>query len=49
LDPFLRPYGTPGEALLLAICIGAGAALYAVVSVAFRSDEIQALWRLIRR
>ena len=48
LDPLLRPYGTPGEAVLLAICIGAGALLYALVSLAFRSDEIQALWRLVR-
>ncbi len=49
LDPILRPYGTPGEALVLATCIAAGAALYAVVSLAFRSDEIVTLWRLVRR
>jgi len=49
LDPILRPYGTPGEALLLAICVGVGAALYAVVSIAFRSEEIFTLWRLVRR
>ena len=49
LDPFLRPYGTPGEAVLLAICVGLGAALYGVVSIAFHSDEINTLWRLVRR
>jgi putative peptidoglycan lipid II flippase len=49
LDPLLRPYGTPGEALLLLICIGAGAVLYGLVSIAFRSDEISTLWRLARR
>jgi putative peptidoglycan lipid II flippase len=49
LDPMLRPYGTPGEALLLLTCIGGGAALYAVVSLAFRSDEMSALYRLLRR
>ncbi|MBV9896559.1 MAG: hypothetical protein JO020_20520, partial [Chloroflexi bacterium] len=48
-DPLLRPYGTPGEALLLATCIGAGALLYALLSLAFRSDEIQTLRRLVRR
>ena len=48
-SPLLRPYGTPGQALLLATCVGAGAALYAVVSLAFRSDELHALWRLVRR
>jgi len=49
LDPLLRPYGTPGEALLLATCIGSGAVLYAVVSLAFRSDEIRTLRRLVQR
>jgi putative peptidoglycan lipid II flippase len=49
LDPLLRPYGTPGEALLLAACVGSGAALYAAVSLAFHSDEIHALWRLVHR
>ena len=49
LDPVLRAYGTPGEAVLLAVCITAGAALYAVVSLAFHSDEIHTLWRLTRR
>jgi putative peptidoglycan lipid II flippase len=49
LDPVLRPYGTPGQALLLATCIAAGAGLYGVVSLAFRSDEIPTLWRLVRR
>ena len=49
LDPLLRPYGTPGVALLLAICVSAGAALYAAASLAFHSDEIYALLRLVRR
>ena len=49
LGPVLRPYGTPGQAALLAMCIGAGAALYIVVSFVFRSDEIHSLLRLVRR
>jgi putative peptidoglycan lipid II flippase len=49
LDPLLRPYGTPGEALLLLTCAGGGAALYGVVSVAFHSDEMTTLLRLVRR
>jgi hypothetical protein len=49
LDPLLRPLGTPGQAALLATCISFGALLYCVVSLAFRSDELQALWRLVRR
>ena len=49
LDPLLRPFGTPGQALLLATCVGSGAALYGLVSLAFRSDEIVALWHLVRR
>jgi len=49
LDPLLRPYGTPGEALLLLICVGFGALVYGVVSVAFRSEEVSTLWRLVRR
>jgi putative peptidoglycan lipid II flippase len=49
LDPLLSPYGTPGEALLLLTCVGAGAVLYALISLAFRSDEIYTLWRLVRR
>ena len=49
LDPLLRPFGTPGQALLLAACVSSGAVLYGLVSVAFRSDEISALWRLVRR
>jgi putative peptidoglycan lipid II flippase len=49
LDPLLRPYGTAGQAALLALCIGTGAALYGVVSLVFRSDEINSLWRLVRR
>ena len=49
LKPLVQPYGTSGEALLLATCIGSGAVLYAVVSLAFRSDELYALWHLVRR
>jgi putative peptidoglycan lipid II flippase len=49
LDPLLRGYGTPGEALLLAICVGTGATVYVVASLAFHSDEIYALYRLVRR
>ena len=49
LGPLLAPYGTPGEALSLAVCISSGAVLYGLVSVAFHSDEINALWRLVRR
>jgi putative peptidoglycan lipid II flippase len=49
LDPLLRPYGTAGQALLLATCVSSGALLYGLVSIAFRSDEVSALWRLVRR
>jgi putative peptidoglycan lipid II flippase len=49
LDPLLRPYGTPGQALLVATCVSAGALVYGVVSLAFRSDELHALWRLVHR
>jgi putative peptidoglycan lipid II flippase len=49
LDPLLGKYGAPGEALLLAVCVSSGALLYGVVSLAFRSDELHALWRLVRR
>jgi putative peptidoglycan lipid II flippase len=49
LDPVLRPYGTPGTAVLLLVCIGSGAVLYGLVSLAFRSEEIYTLWRLVRR
>jgi putative peptidoglycan lipid II flippase len=49
LGPLLAIYGTPGEALALAVCVGAGALLYGLVSLAFHSDEINALWRLVRR
>jgi putative peptidoglycan lipid II flippase len=49
LDPLLRPHGTLGQALLVAICVSSGAVLYAAVSLAFRSDEIHALWRLVRK
>jgi putative peptidoglycan lipid II flippase len=49
LDPLLRPRGTPGEALLLVICVGLGALLYGLASLAFRSDELYALRKLVRR
>jgi putative peptidoglycan lipid II flippase len=49
LDPWLRPYGTPGEALLLVLCAGVGAVLYGLVSLAFQSDELQTVFRLVRR
>jgi putative peptidoglycan lipid II flippase len=49
LDPLLRPYGTPGQGLLVATCIGSGALLYGLVSLAFRSDELHALRRLVQR
>jgi putative peptidoglycan lipid II flippase len=49
LGPLLEPYGTLGEALLLGVCVSSGAALYAIVSLAFHSDEIHTLWRLVRR
>jgi putative peptidoglycan lipid II flippase len=49
LDPLLRPYGTPGQIALLAVCVPFGAALYGVASLAFRSDELRALLRLVRR
>lgn len=49
LDPLLRPHGTLGQALLLAVCVGLGAGLYGLASLAFRSDELDALRRLVRR
>lgn len=49
LDPVLRPHGTLGQAILVAVCITVGASLYAVVSWIFRSDELQVLRRLLRR
>jgi putative peptidoglycan lipid II flippase len=49
LQPVVRPYGTRGEAVLLATCVGSGALLYALISLAFRSEEIHALRRLVRR
>jgi hypothetical protein len=49
LDPVLRPYGTPGELVVLVICAGSGAVLYALVSIVFRSEEIYTLWHLVRR
>jgi putative peptidoglycan lipid II flippase len=49
LGPMVQGYGTPGEAALLAVCVGGGAALYALASLAFHSDEVLALWRLVRR
>jgi len=49
LDPILRPMGTPGQAVLVAVCIAAGAVIYSAASVAFRSDELLALRRLLKR
>jgi putative peptidoglycan lipid II flippase len=49
LEPLLRSLGTPGQAVLLGACISLGALLYGVISLAFRSDELHALWRLVRR
>jgi putative peptidoglycan lipid II flippase len=49
LDPILRPYGTPGQAVLVAACVGLGALLYGLVSLAFHSDELHALRRLVQR
>ena len=49
LDPMLRPLGTLGQAILLSVCVCFGAGFYALVSWMFRSDELQALWRLARR
>jgi putative peptidoglycan lipid II flippase len=49
LEPLLGRYGAPGEAVLLAVCVSSGAVLYGVVSLAFRSDELHALWHLVRR
>ena len=49
LDPLLRPYGTPGQALLVGVCVSLGAVLYGLVSLAFRSDELHALRRLLQR
>ncbi len=48
LDPLLGA-GTAGQALLIAFCVGSGAVLYGLLSLAFRSDEVSALWRLVRR
>jgi hypothetical protein len=48
LDPLLRPFGTPGQALLVTACISTGALLYGLASLAFRSDELHALKRLLR-
>ncbi len=42
-------YGTPGEALLVACCVLAGAGVYVLTSYLFRSNELAALRRLIRR
>jgi putative peptidoglycan lipid II flippase len=48
LTPVVSPYGTPGQVVLLAVCVPFGAALYGAVSLIFRGDELPALWRLIR-
>jgi putative peptidoglycan lipid II flippase len=49
LEPLLRPYGTPGQAAVVGTCIAFGAVLYVLASLAFRSDELMALRRLVRR
>jgi putative peptidoglycan lipid II flippase len=49
LDPLLQELGTPAQALLIALCISAGALLYGAVSLAFRSEELHVLFRLVRR
>jgi putative peptidoglycan lipid II flippase len=49
LGVVLTPWGTPGQALLLGACVVVGAGLYALASLAFRSDELVVLWRLVRR
>jgi putative peptidoglycan lipid II flippase len=49
LEPLLRPRGTPGEALLVGVCVSLGALLYALASLAFRSEELAALRKLVRR
>ncbi|MBV9358055.1 MAG: murein biosynthesis integral membrane protein MurJ [Chloroflexi bacterium] len=45
----LDQFGTPGQALLVASCVLAGAAVYVLASYIFRSNELAALRRLIRR
>jgi hypothetical protein len=49
LDPMLRPRGTPGQAVLLIVCVAVGAGLYALASWLFRSDELRILRRLIKK
>ena len=49
LEPGLGRYGTPGEALLVSSCVLAGAGLYVLASYLFRSEELSALRRLVRR
>jgi putative peptidoglycan lipid II flippase len=48
LDPILRPTGTPGQAVLLVVCVAVGAALYALASWLFHSDELRILRRLVK-
>jgi putative peptidoglycan lipid II flippase len=45
----LDQFGTPGEVLLVGTCVLAGAAVYVLASYLFRSNELAALRRLIRR
>ena len=49
LDPLLVPHGTPGQAVLLTTCIACGAAIYALASWLFRSDELRMLRHLVKR
>jgi hypothetical protein len=49
LDPLLRPWGTPGQAILLGACVSLGGGLYALASLLFRSDELLMLLRFARR
>ena len=49
LDPLLRPHGTPGQALQVGLSVAFGALVYGVASLAFRSDELSALRKLVRR
>jgi putative peptidoglycan lipid II flippase len=49
LAPSLDHYGTPGQAVLVGSCVLAGAGLYVLASFLFRSDELAAMRRLVRR
>lgn len=49
MEPSLGRYGTLGEALAVLTCVMAGAAIYALASYLFQSDELTVLRRLARR